>query len=204
MVPNLQCVHNVRSFFNRDFGYEGIGGGIELWRGFFQSIRPGPGYLLLNVDLATCMMYRPGNLLELCVDFFDNTVPANRLASYLSSDRERIRLSKFLSNLAVTVPATTGNKKRIIKGVPPRGADQITFDQNGRKTTVAKYFQQLGVRLQYPGLQCVEVRLFGSIVITIDPFFMCYCVVPTWRCSRPFGIMPSPTRTNHAKTITER
>jgi eukaryotic translation initiation factor 2C len=158
MVPNLQCVHNVRSFFNREFGHEQIGGGIELWRGFFQSIRPGPGYLLLNVDLATCMMYRPGNLLDVCVDFFDGLVPARGLAAHLASDRERIRLSKFLSNLAVTVPATTKNKRRVIKGVPPRGADQITFDQDGKQTTVAKYFEALRIRLQYPRMQCVEVR----------------------------------------------
>lgn len=166
MVPNLECVHNVRSFFNRKFGFEGIGGGIELWRGFFQSMRPGPGYLLLNVDIATCMMYRPGNLLEVCVDFFDNNVPARNLANYLAnSDRERIRLGKFLSNLAVTVPATTKNKRRVIKGVAPRGADQITFDQDGKKTTVAKYFQQLGIRLQHPNLHCVEVRFLRLIII---------------------------------------
>ncbi|XP_006458774.1 argonaute-like protein [Agaricus bisporus var. bisporus H97] len=165
MVPNLECVHNVRSFFNRKFGFEGIGGGIELWRGFFQSMRPGPGYLLLNVDIATCMMYRPGNLLEVCVDFFDNNVPARNLANYLAnSDRERIRLGKFLSNLAVTVPATTKNKRRVIKGVAPRGADQITFDQDGKKTTVAKYFQQLGIRLQHPNLHCVEFRPGGALV----------------------------------------
>lgn len=36
-----------------------IGGGAQLWRGIFQSARPGPGYMTINVDVAHTAFYRP-------------------------------------------------------------------------------------------------------------------------------------------------
>lgn len=162
MEPNLRFPFNVRSFFTPE-GSRKIGGGIELWRGFFQSIRPGPGRLFLNLDIATCMMYRPGPLIELCLDFFERMdLMRGNFAQFLSpngmNERDRIRLQKFLTNLRVTVPATTRDKKRPIRKISDRSASQITFEFQGQNITVARYFQQMGHQIRYPNMFCVEVR----------------------------------------------
>lgn len=162
MEPNLRFPFNVRSFFTPD-GARQIGGGIELWRGFFQSIRPGPGRLFLNLDIATCMMFRPGPLVELCLDFFDRMdLIRGNYAQFLSpngmSERERVRLQKFLTNLKVTVPTSTRDKKRPIRRLSDRGAGQITFEYQGNNVSVARYFELTGQRIRYPQMFCVEVR----------------------------------------------
>ncbi|KAF9441655.1 Piwi-domain-containing protein [Macrolepiota fuliginosa MF-IS2] len=169
MEPNLRFPFNVRSFFTPD-GARPIGGGIELWRGFFQSIRPGPGRLLLNLDIATCMMYRTGPLVDLCLDFFDrqDLMRSGNFAQFLSpnglSERERIRLQKFLTNLRVTVPGSTRDKKRGIKRLSDRGAAQITFEYQGQNVTVARYFQLTGQQIRYPQMFCVELGTGGALV----------------------------------------
>lgn len=40
-----------------------IGGAVQLWRGVFQSARPAPGYMAINVDVAHTAFYRP----DICV-----------------------------------------------------------------------------------------------------------------------------------------
>jgi hypothetical protein len=45
---------NIRSFFT-DQECKRIGGGLELWRGYFQSVRPAIGRILINIDISTGM-----------------------------------------------------------------------------------------------------------------------------------------------------
>ncbi|KAJ3565826.1 hypothetical protein NP233_g7393 [Leucocoprinus birnbaumii] len=168
MEPNMRYPFNVRSFFTPD-GSRQIGGGIELWRGFFQSIRPGPGRLFLNLDIASCMMYRPGSLVELCLDFFErmDLMRDNGFRNFLSPSmnaRDRLRLQKFLMNLRVTVPATTGDKKRPIRKISERGASDITFEYQGRNVTVAQYFGLTGTQVRFPQMLCVELGSGGALV----------------------------------------
>lgn len=181
MEPNKRYPFNVRSFFTPE-GSRQIGGGIELWRGFFQSIRPGPGRLFLNLDIATCMMYRPGALIDLCLDFFGrmDLTRNQQFTQFLSpngmGERDRLRLQKFLTNLRVTVPATTKDKKRPIRRISDRGASNITFEYQGRNITVAQYFQMIGTPIRFPQMFCVEVRalrcctsdLSSALLLTFD------------------------------------
>lgn len=34
--------------------------GLELWRGFYSSLRPGPRKLFVNLDIASQPMYKSG------------------------------------------------------------------------------------------------------------------------------------------------
>ncbi|KAG8679864.1 hypothetical protein FRC09_018657, partial [Ceratobasidium sp. 395] len=52
MQPIMQYPHNSRSFFT-DKEVWRIGGGMELWRGYFQSVRPGLQSMLINIDIST-------------------------------------------------------------------------------------------------------------------------------------------------------
>lgn len=161
--PNLNNPFNVRSFFTEREKRD-IGGGIELWRGYFQSVRPSIGRLLVNVDIATGMMYKEGPLLNLCMDFLrDRGLQSNSptaLAPPQFPDSERIRLQRFITGMRVIVE-TTGDKKRVIRGLSKAGANQLRFTlRDGTVMTVAQYFQQqLGRPLRFPGAVCVEVLL---------------------------------------------
>ena len=161
MEPNQIHPFNKRSFYVPD-GMKDIGGGIELWRGIFQSVRPTVGRLIVNIDLSTGMMYKQGPLLNLCIDFFGrapNTSPLTILAERQLRDIERVRLQKFLSGVRVRVFITTGDRERVVRGLTKQGANRLTFStREGTQMTVAEYFQSLGVILQYPSVICAVVR----------------------------------------------
>jgi len=59
--PSLVFTPIGRCFFNRD-DYQKAYGGIEFWRGYYQSVRPGNGKLFINMDTAAAAFYQPGNL----------------------------------------------------------------------------------------------------------------------------------------------
>jgi len=56
MEPNLIYPFNARSFFT-ELETRDIGGGIVLWRGYFQSVRPAVGRMVINFDMSTGAMY---------------------------------------------------------------------------------------------------------------------------------------------------
>jgi eukaryotic translation initiation factor 2C len=53
-TDRVRFAHNVRS----------LGGGLEALRGFFQSVRPATGRLLLNVNVSHSVFLTPGRLVE--------------------------------------------------------------------------------------------------------------------------------------------
>lgn len=163
MEPNQIHPFNRRSFYIPD-GKKDIGGGIELWRGIFQSVRPTVDRLIVNIDLSTGMMYKEGLLMNLCIDFFGrapDTSPNILLAGTRIQDLQRHNLQKFLSGVRVTV-SSTGERERVIRGLSKQGADTLTFTtQAGVQMTVANYFRSLGMQLQYPSVICALVRLLS-------------------------------------------
>ena len=190
MEPNQNYPFNKRSFYIPD-GRKDIGGGIELWRGIFQSVRPTVDRLIVNIDLSTGMMYKEGPLLNLCIDFFgraSNTSPNAILAGTTIRDLERHRLQRFLSGVRVRV-STTGDKERVIRGLSKEGADRLTFKtQAGNQMTVAQYFQSLGRPVQYPGVICALVRLLSSPSLSIQALTN-YFISGRADCHGAFGVL---------------
>ncbi|KAJ7443877.1 argonaute-like protein [Mycena galericulata] len=127
--------------FYTDEGSKVIGYGLVLWRGYFQSIRPAVGRMLINVDIATGVMYQAGSLIRLCLSFLEmeGNSPL-RLAGL--QDRDRRRLSEFIEGVRFTAQAA------------------------GRcSTTVSDYFQETSGRpLMFPSLLCVEVGEQGALI----------------------------------------
>jgi len=175
MDPSEKLPFNVRSFFTSKETKE-LGGGIVLWRGYFQSIRPGIGRMLVNVDISTGMMYKPGQLIQLCLDFLGQRDPRMLSPARGMPDRERLRLQRFLSGLKVLTPHTAGARApipRVIKKLSTAGASGTSFTlRDGGQITVAQYFQSQANRpLQYPDLLCVEVGSGALLPLEL-------CVVP--------------------------
>lgn len=176
MEPNLNHPFNRRSFYTAD-GRRNIGGGMELWRGIFQSIRPVIGRLVVNVDLATGVMYKEGPLLDLCLEFFNRQNPLSLSPADGFPDRERRRLQTFLTGLRVQV-TTTGSKPRVIRGLSNVGASNYQFETHtGNTVTVAQYFQSLGRPLRFPRVICVQIGSKAMIPLEM-------CTVPRGQIMR--------------------
>ena len=180
MGPNLRYPFISRAFFT-DRETRDIGGGIVLWRGYFQSMRPAIGRMLINVDISTGAMFMPGPLIGLALAHLN--LPPNRPDALAPRrglpDRERVRLQRFFTGLSITTshgqrePGRQGPRPRVIKKLSKEGAADLTFElDNGQQTTVADYFKGvLGRPLRHPEVICVEVcmRLHERPLSTIDP-----------------------------------
>ena len=182
MAPNLIYPFNVRSFFT-DRETRDIGGGIVLWRGYFQSVRPAIGRMLINVDISTGAMYKPGPLILLALDVLG--LPPNQPDALAPRrgrglpDRERVRLQRFLTGIKITTshgqrdPARQGPRPRVVKRLSKEGAKDLTFELgNGQQTTVADYFRGvLAAPLRHPDVICVEVGAPLHAPSLSDPAF---------------------------------
>ena len=169
MEPTLNpdYAFNVRSFFT-DKETKDIGNGLVLWRGYFQSIRPAVGRMLINVDISTGVMYKGGNLLELCREFIGHRDPNALAPSRGFPDRERVKLQRFITGIRVyTRNPDTGltdtNRLRVVKRLSSAGASDLTVSlRDGGQMTVAQYFLKTYKRaLRFPSVICAEV---GSVL----------------------------------------
>ncbi|VDC01533.1 unnamed protein product [Peniophora sp. CBMAI 1063] len=171
MAPSLIYPFNVRSFFTPDERRD-IGAGITLWRGYFQSIRPGIGRMYTNVDISTGAMYKEGPLLTLCLEVLGRGMQnVNVLSpSHGLPDRERLRVQRFIQNVKIITkhgkPHPSGrNPPRVVRRLTKEGARRLSFTpENGASMTVAQYFQGVLNRpLQYPDIVCAELAT-GAII----------------------------------------
>ena len=157
---------NVRSFFT-DQEVKDIGSGLQLWRGYFQSVRPASRRMLINVDISTATMYKAGPLLSLCLEYIGKRDP-NALATRRGfPDRERLRLQRFISGIRVitTHPGpgvTVQPTPRVVKKLSTAGASALNFAlREGGTMSVAEYFHRTQNRvLQFPDVICVEVHIY--------------------------------------------
>ena len=165
MEPTLHYPFNVRSFFT-NLETSAIGAGIVLWRGYFQSVRPAIGRMLINVDISTAAMYKSGPVIDAALEFLGVTQrgPLALAPRHGLPDRELIRLQRYLSGVRVTadIPgrsAPTRRPARVIKKLTRAGANQLSFTmRDGRSITVAQYFEIThNYKLRFPDIVCVEV-----------------------------------------------
>ncbi|KAI0313364.1 argonaute-like protein [Amylostereum chailletii] len=161
MEAKLKYPFNVGSFFTPQETKD-IGGGIVLWRGYFQSVRPAMNQMLINVDISTGAMYKPGRLLDLCGELIGR--PGNpQLFSPRAGfpDRERLHLQRFIYSMRITISHTTDGRPpipRVIKRLSKQGARDMSFDTETGTKTVADYFrQQYNMPLRFPDVLCVEL-----------------------------------------------
>lgn len=165
MQPTLSYPFNVRSFFT-DREQKDIGNGVILWRGYFQSVRPAIGKMLINIDISTGAMYKPGSLLDLCLDFFGKGSNPRLLAPNAGfPERERLRLERFVSGLRIITTSTNAPRGRIprsIRKLSNAGANALSFTlREGGTMTVAQYFQRTYNRpLRHPDVICAVVGAF--------------------------------------------
>jgi len=196
---------NVRSFFT-DRETKDIGSGIQLWRGYFQSVRPGIGQMFINIDISTATMYKSGPLISLCLDYMK---PAKAVSPgppmlYRQNlpERDLLRLQRFVSGIRVITEGQTGPAgrppvPRVIKKLTRLSAKEDIFTmREGGKMSVADYFRQtMNKPLRFPDMICVEVYLL-SFSLKCSILIHCHCI--GWiRRKNSSGTMHCTSGTNH-------
>jgi eukaryotic translation initiation factor 2C len=157
MAPSLRYPSNARSFFT-DQDTRPTFGGVVLWRGYFQSVRPSINKLLINIDISTGAMYQPGDFISLALDFLGKSGQPAALAANRLPDRERLRLQQFITGIKVITPYTHHNKQRLVKKLTRESAQNRRFDNgDGETMSVMEYFHAQNILLQFPDLICAEV-----------------------------------------------
>jgi eukaryotic translation initiation factor 2C len=178
MEPTQKYPFNVRSFYTPQ-GKQIVGGGLEFWRGYFQSLRPSIGRLIVNVDISSGMMYKAGPLIELCLDFLGRGPNQDLLATL--PDRERLRLQKFIKGVKVQIKTKSSGpqKFRVVRGLSKEGADRFNFvGSDGAQTNVARYFrEQLRETVRFPKVICAEVGKGAMYPLE-------FCIVPEGQIAR--------------------
>ncbi|CAE6418353.1 unnamed protein product [Rhizoctonia solani] len=161
MAPVLRYPFNARSFFT-DKEVRPIGGGIELWRGYFQSVRPGLASMLINIDISTGAMYSPGPMIGVCQQILTNNSPNSLVPGQGLSDRDRIQLQRFLVGVRFVTTHDERNgpgssKPKVLKKISSQSANTRLFtNSEGNEMSVAQYFQSRGTNLKYPNYICIE------------------------------------------------
>lgn len=147
-----------RSMYGAKSVIEPISGGLEVWRGFFASLRPGPGRLLLNLDTTATAFYAAGPVLKMFKAVLDAN-PNQPLGKL--HPNEITRVERFIRGVRVeaTHRGPTNQRKYRVLGVSQQSCNQTFFqDDSGQKISVAQYFErQYKIRLQDPEVPCLVV-----------------------------------------------
>ncbi|KAG6832694.1 hypothetical protein H0H92_012266 [Tricholoma furcatifolium] len=150
---NQKYTNNERAFFTPQ-GSKAIGSGLELWRGYFQSIRPSVGRMLVNVDTTVAAVFASGQLLDVCLNVLGKR---NVRDLDLSNAQPEFRmLQNFLDEVRINT-ATTGKRVKSIYGLIP-AAGKFQFMKDDQELTVEEYFKATyNITVRYPHV--IGVRL---------------------------------------------
>ncbi|KAI8822400.1 Piwi domain-containing protein [Fimicolochytrium jonesii] len=156
-VPGMTFVTAGANFYSPEDRTH-IAGGLEIWRGYHQSIRVMmAGHLGVNVDVAATV-FRQGEvtLLELlknalkCRDFDEMADKIREMGT--PAVRQRLT-SDFKGANVVTTHRSDMKQRFNIGSISRDTADTYMFDVNGVKMSVTEYFfSQYRITLNYPYL----------------------------------------------------
>ncbi|CAG8475082.1 5802_t:CDS:10 [Rhizophagus irregularis] len=153
--PSKEHIKVGRIFYTNQ-GSQLLDGGMEVWQGYFQSIRPKPRKMMINIDLHATAFYERGSLIQLVVRILGKSTVEDL---WRIQERDRTKLEKCLKNLKIFVVLRFSRHRFRISKLTNTSASSTTFEVNGQQIDIATYFfSTYGRRLQYPFLPCVVVR----------------------------------------------
>ncbi|GBC01533.1 hypothetical protein RclHR1_04220001, partial [Rhizophagus clarus] len=149
----------VGRFFYTNQGSQPLDGGVKDWQGYFQSIRPTPMKLMINIDLHATAFYEGGSLVQMVVKILGkrSVEDLRRI-----QDRDHIKLEIYLKNLKIYVTHRGENdaRRRLrITKLTKTPASSTKFEVDGQQIDIATYYNNVyNRRLIYPFLPCIFVR----------------------------------------------
>ncbi|XP_045829694.1 protein argonaute PNH1-like [Trifolium pratense] len=141
--PDLRKSHN-------------LSGGLELWHGFYQSIKPTQMGLSLNVDLSSSAFIEPLPVIDIVAQILEKDVYSKPI-----SDADRVKIKKALRGVKVEVTYRGSFRRKYrITGVTSQPTRELFFplDEKMNMKSVVDYFQEMyGYTIMYPHLPCIQV-----------------------------------------------
>ncbi|KAJ7090241.1 argonaute-like protein [Mycena belliarum] len=148
------------------------GTGVELWRGFFQSVRPTIGRMLINIDTSMAAVYEAGRLIDLAMDIlaFNNMAELYKLGRDHPNFR---KLENHFKNRLIKTKITRERTKTIYALVPGPIA-QYSFQKEGVTTTIGFHLDKAhNIKLKYPGAFGVRISGKNAPFPVIVPAELC-------------------------------
>ncbi|KAH6943446.1 hypothetical protein HPB50_021678 [Hyalomma asiaticum] len=156
--PSIKLTPVGRSFFKAPPPNEAhsLGGGREVWFGYYTSVRPAQWKPMLNVDMSATAFYEPLPVISFMYKIFSD---GRREMTDLSElrDFQNVRLNKELKGLRIKVTHLPYPRRYKVVRVTKEPARKLYFNlEDGTRCSVADYFQSRYDRLTYPNLPCVQ------------------------------------------------
>ncbi|OJA17789.1 hypothetical protein AZE42_06589 [Rhizopogon vesiculosus] len=205
-APNLKYPNNGRAYFT-DVGSRDLRGGLELFRGFFQSVRPVIGKVVVNVDISSSAMYKPGPFLDLALEVIGIRGNARAL-NFRKHSKEWNILSQFFKNVMIDIKLPTKKTitKKIVGLVEAAGRFEFKKEQEDGSflpTTVAEHYHKTyNIRLLFPDIIGIELSR-GAGKNTVIPAEVCY-VTPGQRYTRKLPQQMTSTMVDFSKFRPEK
>ncbi|EEB07533.1 hypothetical protein SJAG_02621 [Schizosaccharomyces japonicus yFS275] len=166
-----------RSFFTGNRPYQ-LGGGLDAWKGFYQSIRPGQGFMTVNIDVCTSAFWREDSLLRVLLDYTNRHHPNDLERMQLAAIGRRFRLLKVTCQHRNNAGTALSKKQYSIERFSSGSALDETFlrrvpnSDKEERISVADYFlEHHNVRLEFPNLPCAIIKNGAKL-----PLELCYIV----------------------------
>ncbi|KAJ7632197.1 argonaute-like protein [Roridomyces roridus] len=173
-APNLRNPNNGRAYFSGEEKQSLRGIPIDLWRGFYQAVRPTVGRMLITVDVTVGAFYRPGPAFDVAMDVL-NSRNVRSLYMRDAQHADFVKVARFLKNRKIQVK-TDKNRIKIIRAIVPGpvGAIKFTLD-NGETTAIQKhYLAAHNIRLQHPDSIGIVVTGKNAPRVDIRPLELCF------------------------------
>lgn len=138
-------------------------GGLEMWRGYFSSIRMSPTGVILNFDLTSQPMIKAGNLALVAAEIAGSAGNPRALSGL--TGQALTKLVRMLKLITVTVARVDGSKLRCKIKAVGSSARQMKFEapvspnsEQMRKWTVMEFIESTyNIKLKGPDLPLVRL-----------------------------------------------
>lgn len=205
-LPSLKMEPIGRSFFSKPNHPYSLGGGKEVWPGYYQSVRPVMGWkVMLNVDTAATAFYTEQSVF----DFLCTALRRKNISSPLSDeDRQRFsgrelrederrQFSREIKGLRIVVSHLPYPRKYKVVDVTRGSTRQTTFPlEDGSLCTVEDYFRKKypDSVITHPLLPCLHVgQKSRNVFLPID---VCK-IVGGQRCMKKLTDMQTASMIKH-------
>jgi eukaryotic translation initiation factor 2C len=175
LINHMGLVDAGRRFFPRPNGGSvralDLGGGMELWTGFVQSLRVCQSGLYLNIDKCSSAFWKTQPFLETCSEIINYDL--ERL-----DRRQTLMLRKELKGLKIDQIHTKNHRRWKVQDISEKNAHQERFtDREGNEHTVASYFEQKYRKLRFPNYPLVLIKTNPKLYLPME----CCVVAPNQR-----------------------
>jgi eukaryotic translation initiation factor 2C len=180
--PSMKYTTVGRSFFTHNCSEYLSEGAVEAWQGYYQSVRPAQGQMMVNIDISATAFYRPGSLLDRLTQILHCRTQM-QIPQYLDEIKCR-QLDQIYKGVKFRV-THRGKENRIykIQKFTRQGADKITFKYGDTNITVKEYFKNNYQQLYLPTCPCIVDHKGNYFPIEVcDVIMVNICSLSIWNC----------------------